>query len=233
VSISIRKWRDYLKDLKFLGEVFTTKGQAKYFLPWVQSLSKDYLLRKPSAWICFPAIDFIKQWAQKQKDLSVFEYGSGGSTLYWLSMNCQVVSIEHDPDWFAKLNKVIPANARLDYRLVEPEPCSQIPAEYNSGHPQYQNFDFQHYVTQIDPYPDETFDIVLVDGRSRPFCMQHAVSKVRKGGLLILDNADTPYYLPDICPHLKEFKELAFIGVTPTNYWFTQTNIYIKENGKS
>jgi len=233
VSISIKKWRYYLKDLEFLGKVFTTKGQAKYFLPWVQSLSKDYLLRKPSAWICFPAIDFIKQWAQGQKDLSVFEYGSGGSTLYWLSMNCQVVSIEHDPDWFAKVNEIVPVNARLDYRLVEPEPCSQIPFEYNSRYPQYQYFNFHRYVTQIDPYPDETFDIVLVDGRSRPFCMQHAVLKVRKGGLFILDNADTPYYLPDTQPHLKQFKELTFTGVTPTSYWFTQTNIYIKENGKS
>jgi hypothetical protein len=226
----INKWRYYLKNLLFLGKILTTPGQARYLFPLVQSFSEDFLLRKPSPWLSFPAIDFINQWAQNQKGISVFEYGSGGSTLFWLSMNCQVVSIEHDPGWYAKLKEFVPESAQLDYRLIEPEPCSKIPVEYNSRHPQYQYFDFQRYVTQIDPYPDETFNLVLIDGRSRPYCIHHAAPKVRKGGLLILDNADTSYYLHDNRQSLNLFKELKFIGVTPTLRWFTQTNVYLKEN---
>jgi hypothetical protein len=230
MSISIKKWRYYLKDLLFLYKILTNPQQAKYFPLWVQSFSEGYLLRKPSPWICFPAIDYIKEWAQNQNGISVFEYGSGGSTLFWLSMNFQVISIEHDQNWYAKIKEIVPGDARLDYRLIEPDHCSQVPAEYNSHEEQYLCFGFRSYVTQIDLFPDEMFDIVLVDGRSRPFCIKHAVSKVRKGGILILDNADTPYYLQDTRQYLNLFKELEFSGVTPTLKWFTQTNVYLKEN---
>lgn len=230
MRIRIKKWRYYLKDLLFLGKILTSPGQVRYFFPWVKSFSDDYLLRKPSPWLSFPAIDFITQWAQNQKGLSVFEYGSGGSTIFWLSLDCQVVSIEHDPEWYAKLKEYLPASTQLDYRLIEPDPCSQIPVEYNSRHPQFQYFDFQRYVTYIDHYPDESFNLVLIDGRSRPFCIQHAAPKVRKGGLLVLDNAEIPYYLHDNHQSLNLFTELKFIGVTPTLKWFTQTNVYLKES---
>ena len=39
-------------------------------------------------------------------------------------------------------------------------------------------------------YPDDTFDVVVVDGRERVRCFQHSVAKVKPGGLLILDDVD-------------------------------------------
>ncbi len=68
------------------------------------------------------------------------------------------------------------------------------PARYRSVAPYSEYLDFQNYVTQIDAFPDSTFDIVLVDGRARPACLIHALPKVRRGGLLILDNAERPHY---------------------------------------
>ena len=46
----------------------------------------------------------------------------------------------------------------------------------------------------IDQYPDEYFDIILIDGRARPSCFQYSFQKLKIGGLIILDNADIDYY---------------------------------------
>lgn len=85
---------------------------------------------------------------------------------------------------------------------------------------------FRNYVNQIDTFPNGYFDIVSIDGRARPACIAHAVEKVKLGGLLILDNADIPYYLEKTKGYLVGYNEHIYLGVTPTSNWFTQTNIY-------
>jgi hypothetical protein len=50
------------------------------------------------------------------------------------------------------------------------------------------------YVSVIDEFPDESLDFVLVDGHYRQACVLAALSKLRPGGLLAVDNTD---WLPD------------------------------------
>jgi hypothetical protein len=45
--------------------------------------------------------------------MSIFEYGSGGSTTWWANLVSQVVSVEHDREWFQKLIAKKPANVEL------------------------------------------------------------------------------------------------------------------------
>ncbi len=44
------------------------------------------------------------------------------------------------------------------------------------------------YFQEIQKYPDYSFDFFLIDGRARVACMINAIDKIKKEGILILDN---------------------------------------------
>ena len=50
------------------------------------------------------------------------------------------------------------------------------------------------YVEYIDEFPDEYFDIIMVDGRRRSDCLRRAIPKLRIGGALVLDNSERQEY---------------------------------------
>ena len=55
----------------------------------------------PVLWMTYSAIDFLESL-----DLSacrVFEYGSGGSTLFWQKRCASIVSVEHFSPWYRKM----------------------------------------------------------------------------------------------------------------------------------
>src|SRR5215218_1655637 len=62
-------------------------------------------------WFTYPAIEALKNWDLADK--RVFEYGSGYSTLFWASRAKEVVSVEHNRDWYEKIAGLAPSNARV------------------------------------------------------------------------------------------------------------------------
>ena len=71
---------------------------ARYFGVWRRSLGGE---ANPVAderpWITFPAIEFLERTLTR--DMRVFEYGAGGSTLFFATRVKEVVSIEHEGAW--------------------------------------------------------------------------------------------------------------------------------------
>lgn len=224
-------------NLKFAIKLLRSNSQQRHTLRWLQSLKKDYLFSEPSPWITFDAILKIKE--SLRSDWRVFEYGSGGSTLFWLNYGLRTVSIEHDPDWYYLVKSRLGNHPLLDYRLVTPEPIQRVdtkdapnaadPASYFSAQEDYRELRFHRYVAQIDEFADAYFDLVLVDGRARPSCIKHAVTKIKPGGILVLDNADRGYYTEQAKRYLEGFQVLRFWGAVPTLPMYTQTNIYWKQ----
>jgi predicted O-methyltransferase YrrM len=88
--------------------------------------------------------------------------------------------------------------------------------------------DFALYVKQIDEFPDEYFDIILIDGRARPSCIKRSVSKVKPGGLLILDNSEREYYLAKAIEYLKAFQRNEFYGLVSSVPVISKTDIFIR-----
>lgn len=168
--------------------------------------------------------------------MAVFEFGSGGSTLFWLRHGCRLVSIEHDPEWYAVLRDRLSATTGVDYRLIPPEPRTDSGAEpdpadpsaYASMDERFRLHDFRPYASSIDAYPDAHFDIVIVDGRSRPSCVVHAAPKVKPGGMLVLDNAERAYYLEQASGALAGFVLEEYAGCGPCNFHLWKTNVYIR-----
>jgi hypothetical protein len=214
---------------KYAAKILRMPGQRKHLFRWLRSAGEGYLLEAPSPWMTFDAIEVLA--ASLRPGMRVFEYGSGGSTLFWAKMGADVVSIEHDPLWFGTVQKRLSGLRGVDYRLVEPEPGKLgddpgDPGAYTSDDDRYKESNFRRYVMQIDQFPENTFDLVSIDGRARPSCIVHAAPKVKPGGLLVLDNAERAYYLARTRGSLAGFEERIYPGCLPATRHLSQTNIY-------
>jgi predicted O-methyltransferase YrrM len=190
-------------------------------------------------WITFAAIDYLKHAIKK--DALVFEYGGGGSTLFFVDNAGKVITVEHNPEWFGRLQESLQEAAgqkRWEGHLIPAVPMAENgkkdpanPGDYYSDDEAYAGHSFKDYVTFIDRFPDHHFDVVLVDGRARTSCIKHAAPKVKPGGLLVLDNADRRYYLQQNEHSLAGFRLVVNAwGPIPFNQFFSQTNVWIKAN---
>lgn len=184
---------------------------------------------KPLPWMNYGVIIHIQNLIHS--NVCLFEYGSGSSTRYWISRGCKVVSVEHDKTFFEKMH--VSLAAFCDYKLVEPEQdeaikskSHELPESYKSS--DYEELSFEAYVKSIDVYPDNYFDLVVVDGRARPACIKHAVPKIKRGGFLILDNSDRDYYLKNTQLLLDGWTQTTYRGVVRGLLHKEQTTIFQK-----
>jgi hypothetical protein len=213
----------------------TLFGVIKFFPAWWAHLKpgKNPVSDK-MPWLSFGAIKFISKIATPE--MSVFEYGSGGSTLFWSSKVKQVISIEHERGWHDRMQEELKKNniKNVEYILAEAEPDECFtnknfasPDHYISSDPLFKEKKFESYAKQIDRFPNQFFDIVIVDGRARPSCILHAINKIKVNGFLIVDNSERDHYSPSFAS-LRNWKKLDFMGAVPYDYHFSQTSIYQK-----
>lgn len=123
----------------------------------------------------------------------VFEWGSGASTVWLVDHGAHVTSVEHDPDWVSKVRVRCP---EADVRAV-PENA-------------------RDYVAAIDAFGDDSFDVVIVDGIYRPECLRRGASKVKPGGLLVLDDTDQRQLARLRKSSLPGWKMVSFTGFKAT-----------------
>lgn len=189
-------------------------------------------------WITFEACDFLIKNILKPNS-KVFEYGSGGSSFFFSKAASELVSVEHDIIWYKKvINALEDKKININYILAEPEklekpilnPDYSDPNQYLSAGSLFLNqYSFEKYASIIEQYAESYFDIVFIDGRARPSCISHSISKIKKGGVLILDNSDREYYVSHISKELQAF-EIIFSKIGPGPYGddFWGTSIYKK-----
>jgi SAM-dependent methyltransferase len=158
-------------------------------LPWHDSL------RDGEPWVTYGA----REWLERTLDPStrVFEFGSGGSTLYFARRVASVVAVEHDPAWAHTVTAAIPAEANAVVVLEAPEPVRDgVPVDPHYQSEAIPERSFERYARSIERFPDGSFDLVVIDGRARCGCARHALAKVRPGGHILLDNAERSVYGP-------------------------------------
>lgn len=142
-------------------------------------------------WWTLSAIAKIERWiAGRGGDVRAFEYGSGASTL-WLARRCaRVVSVEHDAG-FARATSSMLARPNVRLLVIEPEREVASPVA-GSGRRGYEHCDFSAYVDSIAIESD--YDLVVIDGRARVACLEHARHHLRPGGLIVFDNSNRRRY---------------------------------------
>lgn len=153
----------------------------------------------------YPAIEYLK--SQDLSNKSIFEFGSGNSTIFWSHRAKNIVSVENNTDWFNKIADTVKqfSNAIVLLRKKRKD-----------------------YIDEIDR-GNKKYDIIVIDGVFRENCSLKAVRKLKRGGIIILDNSDR---YPKICRFLRtnNLIEVDFTGFSPINPYISTTSFFIDRN---
>ncbi len=229
--------RYFLQQIKWYRGAGASWSMLSYYPRWKRALtSKSSTMQERMPWLSFPAIDLLNG-TLKRSD-KVFEYGGGGSTLFWIDRVAEVVTVEHDQAWFRILEDHMKGerSSKWEGDLVRAEdgdlvdrPDAADPEHYASKDEVSKGKNFKAYASRIDKFPDAYFDVILIDGRARTSCLSHAVPKLRSGGLLILDNAERVHYTAKNSTSSAQL-EAILTGMAPClhNRDFSETRIYRK-----
>lgn len=168
-------------------------------------------LRDELPWMPFDAIAFLREYLRP--DHQVFEYGSGGSTIFFARHAAHVVSIEHDASWGRVVQETLTDRGieNADLRAIAPE--QRPSAQFGSRSPGFEDASFQHYVEAIHEFPPSHFDLIVVDGRARNACLREALPHIKRGGIVVLDNSDRDY--AEGKAFYASFEKRLFRGLNP------------------
>ena len=204
------------------------------FPAWAMSRGENSLVDEGVPWINFAARDALERALGKSD--KVFEFGSGGSTVFFARRVGELTSIEYDPGWYETIRLTL---ERLDsrnwtYKLKPATRESQAARDsarqvYISDVPGFEEMSFAAFASSIDEYPDAYFDWVLIDGRVRVGCFLHAHRKLRIGGHLVLDDAQRDRYRAvHAATQAANWPVRRYHGPGPKSNSFWETAIWTK-----
>ena len=153
----------------------------------------------PTPWYTYPTTEYLSHLDLSR--MSVFEYGSGNSTLWWAQKTKGVVSVEDDKEWFDKIKKNLTLE-KTQY-LLKTEKVNYIESATNAN------------------------DIFIIDGQFRRECADHVVKVGGTSLMIILDNSD---WHPETVNFLRialNWVQIDFHGFGPINNYTWTTSIFI------
>lgn len=209
-----------------------------FYSDWILSLrnkmngQNTFVDRRP--WLTYRAAKWLDSYLKP--GMRVFEYGSGGSTVFFARRVKQVFSVEHNLQWYQLVAETLKElkMSNVTYVLKEPEHVEREgdysdPHFYASGiQNKFDQMSFVEYVKVIDNYPDRYFDLVLIDGRARPSCIMHALNKIKKMGIIVVDDSNRERYRAAQRQYLSDYTCMRFSGVVPYSTHATETAIFVK-----
>jgi len=223
----------YAKNRKHFAEMFS------YRQKWISSFEPmRNSVQDEQPWVSFRAQEIIHGLVSS--NFKIFEFGGGGSTLFFCKRSKHVVTVEDSDHWFEKLRDIIVAKNITNWRgfLVKSErkeiylqDSYKNPADFMSGAKGLEGLSFENYVTTIRQFPLEYFDLILIDGRARPSCIHYSIPHLKSGGFLVVDNTERDYYLDPFTDRIKNEFDVLFDERFPTPYSpdFTKTTILRKK----
>lgn len=160
-------------------------------------------------WICYDAIAALD--AVLKPDMRVLEYGSGMSTLWFADRVASVISVDDSADWIAFQRKGMKERGITNVELVH----AADEAAYT--HPAEGKFDF-----------------ILIDGLYRDSCAREALSQIKSGGYVYLDNSDVRVFNKQdgnldnarnlLMEHAVSYE--AFVDFAPTVLFVTTGHLF-------
>ena len=191
-------------------KLFFDKRSFLHTTGWIKSFNYKKPVdanNNPTPWMNYGIVEFLKE--RLNKDLNLFEYGSGFSTLFYSTHVNNVISIEYNKKWFDYIKNIPSSNSEIYFyeKDIDGRYCRAI-------------HDFEYL-----------YKIVIVDGRDRVNCIKQSVSKLTCDGVLILDDSNRDDYKDGILfLTLNGFRELPFYGFKPSSLLITKTSIFYRDN---
>lgn len=211
---------------------FTSKGpfahlRYRVFRPFLKLKYKRFRQKHPDApWLNPDAIKALDQLLTRE--MVGFEYGSGFSTVFFASRINKLTSLEHNKTWFDRLDRMLTQYELSNAELVlieanEPFDLSGLnsldqlrmtPDEYPVP-----DCNFSRYTDYVRQLPDQSLHLLIVDGRARVTCAVNGISKLKSGGLLVLDNSER-YRYRKVHELTRDWLKLwTTSGLTDTTIW--------------
>jgi hypothetical protein len=169
-------------------------------------------------WFSYGAIDFLA--AAITPGSQVFEYGSGGSTVFFARRAAQVVCVENDVAWHRRVREHLRQSglANVD--------C-QLHAFGDAEADRYQELSYFHGLEA------GRFDLIVVDGfcgfgtgrygKLRLHAFALACAAVKRPGLVVLDDS---WMFPQARTLAGNIEPEYFQGVGPCRYGVTSTSVF-------
>lgn len=197
----------YYKVLKLVKNNDSYLVQTGYINSFRRRLPVD-INDQPLPWMNYSMIDFLSN--RLKKDMQVFEYGSGYSSLFFADKVESVTAIEYSNEWFEKISNF--ANQVDNLEILFSPLDENYPLSIVNQNPEKKNY-----------------DVVIIDGRKRVKCARNALPFLKDNGVLILDDSDRTYYSGIFDFYLqKGYKELTIRGLKPTDLETYTTTIFYK-----
>lgn len=164
-------------------------------------------------WFSFGAIDYLE--SHLPPDSVVFEWGGGGSTLFWAKRAKHVITVESSDEWADRLTQVLSVKGITNVTVLRHpfDPSDKA------------GFEDSVYLNCVDDYKANVFvvDGYEADVQLRPICFSRAEDRVEKGGIIIVD--DSWRYIA-LRSDNRAQKHLVFETVGPCRYGITSTDIF-------
>lgn len=203
--------RRYVPGLFVFGKVMALMNAKRSMLRssgYIESVRRKRPCRpdgSPIPWMNYNIISLLED--RLHENLSLFEYGSGNSTLFFSSLVGNVVSIECEEVWYREIADSMPENVML--LLHAP-------------------FDAEGYVNTAAAQ-DQKFDVVVVDAEERSRCMLRAPDCLTDGGIIVLDDAAREAYQSATQELLdRGFRKLDFEGLKPGGIRSYRTTVFYR-----
>jgi len=162
---------------------------------------------QPIPWFTYPAIDFLA--GRLNKNLKVFEFGSGNSSLFFAKRVSSITSVEHNKEWFEKIKNSLPENSVIHH--VESKSSEQY----------------------LQPFIKigRKFDIIIIDGIFRNECLIESINFLAGESVIILDDSERVDYAEGKNFLLnKNFKRIDFNGISPGLLYQKSTSIFYRQD---
>lgn len=174
---------------------------------------KIYEWRHPDdPWIAQGAVEFLN--SRLNKDMKLFEWGSGRSTLWFSKRVNVVISIEYNSQWASKLA------AMISDQKIENVDLRYVPLDHEHKAPTTRHYDqIPQYVAEIFKCDRESFGAIVVDGHYRLTCVDKCLDYIRSGGYLVVDNSNRePLHQWGVPPNWRVVHQSKNV-MTETTIW--------------
>jgi hypothetical protein len=159
----------------------------------------------PVPWYTYPAIEFLDRLDFSES--TVFEYGSGNSSLWWSGRSHRVISVESDAEWHGRISAAAQSMSNFDYRLAKGKEDYVLASGLANA------------------------DVVVIDGKYRFECARHLIDGLGTGALrakmIIFDNSDWyPRSIFELSKRLG-WTQVDFAGFGPINDYTWTTSVFL------
>lgn len=172
-------------------------------------LPVDHLL----PWWSFRAIEYADTVFPGK---TVFEFGSGGSTVRYAPLCKSITCVEDDADWMSVVQSRLNAKDKDKVDLI------------------YRHFDFDktenfadsEYLKAYDG--SKQYDVVVIDGQDKSFreritCFRHVEPSIKEGGVIVVDDW---WRYTELLDSNRAQSVKVFESVGPCRYGVTSTAFF-------